>query len=240
MSWWQQIPFFSQHYACVTYAQRGFATSTNPSHIIETSVFTDDLATLIDHLGLEQVFLVGQSMGGWPCLQYALREQRRVRALVMASTAGALNFSLIDHPEIKNLPLWEARSAEIGTALAQRGILKSTGPRLEEENPGLAYLYRLLFDQTPAVYREAVRKRIREQRVLVPEAVTQLDIPALFVTGGEDLLFPPGAAIAVASIMPSATYHCVPDAGHSLYFERGPVFNAILGKFLLKVRQNNQ
>lgn len=234
LSWWQQIPFFAQHYTCVTYSQRGFDSSKNLSNTIETSVFTDDLAALIDHLGMEQVFLVGQSMGGWSCLHYAMRDKRRVRALVMASTTGALNFSLIDHPEIRNLPLWEARSNEIGKQLAQRGILKSIGARFADENPGLSYLYRQIYDQTPAEYREAVRKKIREQRILLPESVSQLDIPVFFVTGGEDLLFPPGAAVAAASIMSSAKHHCVPDAGHSLYFERAPVFNTLLEEFLLK------
>jgi 3-oxoadipate enol-lactonase len=150
----------------------------------------------------------------------------------MASTTGALNFSLIDHPEIKNLHLWDARSNEIGKQLAQRGILRSIGARLAAENPSLSYLYRQIYEQTPAEYREAVRRRVREQRVLSPAAVSQLDVPVLFLTGGEDLIFPPGAAAAAASIMPSARYCCVPEAGHSLYFERAHVFNTLVDEFL--------
>ena len=41
--------------------------------------FVDDLAALLDHLGLAEVRLVAQSMGGWTCLGYALREPERVR-----------------------------------------------------------------------------------------------------------------------------------------------------------------
>jgi len=231
LSWWQQIPFFSARYTCVAYSQRGFTPSKNLSNTIDTSVFADDLAALIDHLGMEQVSLVAQSMGGWSCLHYAMREKQKVRALVMASTTGALNFSLIDHPEIKNLHLWDARSDEIGRQLAQRGILKSVGARLAAENPPLAYLYTQIYEQTPAEYREAVRKKVREQRILSPEAVSQLNLPVLFVTGGEDLIFPPGAAAAAASIMPSAKYRCVPDAGHSLYFERAHLFNTMVEEF---------
>ena len=232
VSWWQQIPFFSHHYTCITYSQRGFPPSKTLSNTIETSVFADDLSALIDHLELKDVRLVAQSMGGWTCLHYAMRERHRVRALVMASTTGALNFALIDHPEIRNLSMWDARSAEVSKELAQRGILKSVGARLADENPALYYLYRQIYEQTPAEYREAVRKKIREQRVLSPEAVSQLDIPVLFVTGAEDVVFPPGAAAAAASLMSSATYRCVPDAGHSVYFERAPTFNALVEEFL--------
>jgi len=102
---------------------------------------------------------------------------------------------------------------------------------MADESPALHFLYRQIYDQTPREYREAVRKKIKEERVLAPEAISQLDIPALFVTGEEDLLFPPGAAAAAASIMPSAKYHCIPDTGHSVYFERARIFNSLVGEF---------
>ena len=232
LSWWQQVPFFCGRYTCVTYSQRGFASSENRSNEIGTSVFADDLAALVDYLGMEDVCLVAQSMGGWACLNYALRQESRARALVMASTTGAINFQLIDHPEIKTLSEWSACSKDIGDALDKRGILRSTGARLAEENPSLYYLYSQIFDQTPAHYREAVRKKIREQRVVPPESLARLTIPTLFITGVEDVIFPPAAARAVASVLPSSRFTCVPDAGHSVYFERAQVFNAILEEFL--------
>ena len=232
LSWWQQMPFFSRHYTCVTYSQRGFGSSTNPMNTIETSVFADDLAALIDHLGLEDIRLVAQSMGGWTCLEYALRHGSKALALAMASTTGAIDFHLVDHPDIKTLPAWMARSEEVGDAMDKRGILRSAGARIVEENPGLYYLYTQIFDQTPAHYREAVRTRIREQRIVSPESLSGLTIPTLFIAGAEDIIFPPAAASAVASVVPSSEFICVPDAGHSVYFERAQAFNTILEEFL--------
>ena len=232
LSWWQQIPFFSQRYSCVTFSQRGFGSSTTSMNTIETSVFADDLAALIDHLGMNDVRLVAQSMGGWTCLEYALRQRSNVRALVMASTTGAIDFQWIDHPDIKTLPAWTARSKDVGDALDQGGVLRSTGARMVEENPALYYLYCQIFDQTPARYREAVRKRIREQRIVSPESLSALTMPVFFITGAEDVIFPPAAASAVASLLPSSRVSCVPETGHSVYFERAQVFNSILDEFL--------
>jgi len=232
LSWWQQVPFFSRRYTCVTYSQRGFASSPTYSNKIETSVFSDDLAALIDHLEMKDVCLVAQSMGGWTCLEYAMRENNKARSLVMASTTGAINYHLIDHPGIKTLSEWTARSKDISDALDQRGILRSTGARMVEENPGLYYLYCQIFDQTPAHYREAVRRRIKEQRIVPPASLSALTIPTLFITGAEDVIFPSAAASAVASVMPSSRFACVPDAGHSVYFERAHVFNTMIEKFL--------
>ena len=49
-----------------------------------------DLAALLEHLGLAEVTLVGQSMGGLTCLGYALAHPDRVRGLVMANTFAGM------------------------------------------------------------------------------------------------------------------------------------------------------
>src|SRR3990172_9142703 len=94
ITWWQQVPAFSDRYTCVVFAHRGFAPSTEEPGGPGAAAFADDLEALIDHLGLADVRLVAQSMGGWTCLAYALRHPERVRALVMCDTTGTLN-----HPD---------------------------------------------------------------------------------------------------------------------------------------------
>jgi 3-oxoadipate enol-lactonase len=96
MSWWQQVPHFRARYRCVTFAHRGFAPSTDRQDGPGREAFVDDLAALVDHLGLDEVRLVAQSMGGWSCLGYALRRPDRVRALVMASTTGGVGALISD------------------------------------------------------------------------------------------------------------------------------------------------
>src|SRR6185369_497789 len=71
MSWWQQVAHFAPHYSCVTFA--------------------GDLSALIEDLGFRDVFLVGQSMGGWTVLEYAFAYPNRVRALVLSSTSGTID-----------------------------------------------------------------------------------------------------------------------------------------------------
>ncbi|MFN8558019.1 MAG: hypothetical protein U0531_12000 [Dehalococcoidia bacterium] len=45
----------------------GFGRSLDPRPVEERPRFDEDLAALIDHLGLTDVRLVAQSMGGWTC-----------------------------------------------------------------------------------------------------------------------------------------------------------------------------
>src|SRR4029450_11404371 len=95
LSWWQQVPSFRDRYTCVTFAHRGFSPSESGPDTTGPFGFVDDLAALVDPLRLPDVRLVAQSMGGWTCLGYALREPWRVRALVMACTVGT-----VTHPDI--------------------------------------------------------------------------------------------------------------------------------------------
>ena len=90
LSWWQQVPHFRDRYTCVVFDHRGFGLSTESPEKPGPDAYVDDLAALVDHLGLPDVRLVAQSMGGWTCLGYALRHPERVKALVMAATTGTL------------------------------------------------------------------------------------------------------------------------------------------------------
>ncbi|MEK6243893.1 MAG: alpha/beta fold hydrolase [Pseudomonadota bacterium] len=77
LSWWQQVAHFAPRYTCVAFAHRGFTPSSPVPGATAPDAYAHDLAALIDELGLKEVRLVAQSMGGWTCLEYALRIPRR-------------------------------------------------------------------------------------------------------------------------------------------------------------------
>jgi pimeloyl-ACP methyl ester carboxylesterase len=168
-------------------------------------------------------------MGGWTCLDYALREPKRVRSLVMASTSGVVDFSELKNPEVDE---WLRRAAGELANLQARGIHPAGGERMAREQPALAQLYGQISELAPASFREEVRKRIRELRTKSPKLLAQLPMPVLFVTGDEDWVFPPAAGPALAPLAPKGSAVRVPAAGHSVYFERAAKFNEIIGRVL--------
>jgi pimeloyl-ACP methyl ester carboxylesterase len=54
----------------------------------------------------------------------------------------------------------------------------------------------------------------------------------LFISGNEDVVFPPPAAVALAAVVPGAKSERVPNSGHSVYFERPGTFNRLVAAFL--------
>ena len=57
----------------------------------------DDVAALIEHLGLERADLMGYSLGGVVALRTAIQHPERVRRLVLVSVAFGRDGS---HPEV--------------------------------------------------------------------------------------------------------------------------------------------
>jgi pimeloyl-ACP methyl ester carboxylesterase len=232
LSWWQQMAHFAPRYTCVTFAHRGFMPSTPVPGTTAPDAYADDLAALVDALGLRDVRLVAQSMGGWTCLEYALRHPANVRALVMASTSGTVDFRQLDGEAAAGVGAWLERVPAVLADLDARGILAAHGERMAREQPAAAMLYRHISQLSPADFRAAVRARIFQMRTRPPAELARLQVPVLFLTGAEDCVFPAAAGPGLAAQAPKGRAVNVERAGHSVYFERPGQFNRIVGEFL--------
>jgi len=71
LSWWQQVPYFMRWFDCITVDQRSFGMSPDPDGSF-CDAHPSDLGALLDHLKIDKAVLVGQSMGGWTIVGYAL------------------------------------------------------------------------------------------------------------------------------------------------------------------------
>ena len=231
LSWWQQVPYFSRRYSCVTFAHRGFSPSRVTSGTVDPALFEADLLALVDHLKLEEVRLVAQSMGGWTCLNFALHHPKRVRALVMAATGGTVDLSTLDEVERKGVENWVAAHNGIQAELGKRNIHPAAGERMAREQPALEFLYREIDRLSSGLDKEAFRAKLVAARTLPAAELKRLTVPVLFISGKEDVVFPPPAAAALASLVPGAKLESVPEAGHSVYFQRPEIFNRVVSNF---------
>ena len=220
LSWWQQVPRFRDRYSCTVFAHRGFYPSEGE---VRPELHGRDLAALLDHLELESAVLVGQSMGGWTCTTLALEQPSRVRALVLCDTVGVLRFPA----ELEARASWPD-----GAALFARGIHPAAGERMLREQPELHHLYRGIDGLALGVDKERLRAALRDLRSVPAERLAGHPYPILWVWGDEDASIPVGMAEAARVTFPRARVEIVPRTGHSVYFERPAIFNALLEEFL--------
>lgn len=240
LSWWQQVPHFSRRHTCVTFAHRGFPPSTLAASAPVAAGFTDDLEALLDHLKLDRVSLVCQSMGGWSGLELALRQPTRVQAMVMACTSGTVDYRRLPGLDAHWLQAWTERAQRAAVELPQQGASLPAGERMASEQPALHQLYAGLSGLTPAALREQVRREITALRNRPPEILGGLAMPVLYLEGEEDLVFPPLAGPALAALTPQGSAASIPATGHSAYFERAQRFNEIVEQFLASTQNQNR
>ena len=232
LSWWQQVPHFRDRFTCVTFSHRGFSPSSAPAGGPDPQAYGDDLAALVDHLAASDVRIVAQSMGGWGALDYALANPARVRALVLASTGGSMAWPAFSFAEPDRVSRWRRESESASAGLFARGVHPAGGERMAREQPALNYLYRAIDALSAGLDKTVLRGRLMAALRHPVDRLRTLDIPTLWLTGAEDLVFPPFVADALAPLMPNARVACVPAAGHSVYFERATEFNKIVEEFL--------
>jgi len=79
------LPSFTDHHQVVLVDLQGHGRTADIDRPIDVRLMADDVAALIEHLGLDDVDLVGYSLGGGVALQTAIRHPERVRRLVAAS-----------------------------------------------------------------------------------------------------------------------------------------------------------
>jgi pimeloyl-ACP methyl ester carboxylesterase len=231
-SWWQQVPYFAQHYTCLTFSHRGFAPSRDDvTGHPRPHRFAQDLTALLDHLNIERVAIVAQSMGGWTAMEFALSAPDRVTSLVLSGTTGTLR-----HPKIASL---DATRADPGThALRARGVHPAAGDRMAREQPELHQLFIDIDRSSGGWNRDAVRDALDAMRVRDPHELQVVCCPVLALVGAEDVVCPPANVEILVTGPLRASLSTVPRAGHSVYFERAATFNEIVLNFLQETDTN--
>ena len=104
-------------YRVVAYDRRGFGRSDKPSTGYSYDALADDLQHVMDQCGLQDVTLVGFSMGGGEVARYIARcGESRLRSVVFAAAVPPYLMKTADNPEG---PLTPEKAQQMKSALEQ-------------------------------------------------------------------------------------------------------------------------
>ena len=225
--WAGQLSGLPTHARCIAPDLRGFGGSsvTGPYSVEQ---YADDLAALLDALGIDRAVVCGLSMGGYVALALLRRHRTRIRALVLTSTRAAA-----DTPEAreKRARLIEFVKANGVDALAGRQLRAMVGETTFASRAELRESLRRLMASAPLEGviggLEAMAAR-PDSTALLPS----IDVPALVVGGAEDGFTRPDELGALAQAIPHARLELIAGAGHVCPYERPASFNHLLTEFL--------
>jgi len=187
----------------------------------------DDLAGLLDALGIGRAVVVGLSMGGYIAFAFWRRHAARVQALVLADTRAEG-----DSPQAqanRDASAAKVRLAGVG-AIAGDMLPRLLAPA-SLAHPRLAERMRAMMARQPAETVIAALAGLRDRADSRPTLPT-ISAPTLVLVGEQDVLTPPADATAMAAAIPGARLVVVPDAGHMSPLENPRAVNTALRSFL--------
>ncbi len=193
---------------------RGFGRSPLGADEPGVDVMADDVAALLDRLGLDRVVLAGISMGGSVAMAFARRHGDRLLGLALCDTKAAAD---AEPGRAKRLQTAEralaAGAGEVGRMLREETLPGLLGDTTKRSRPAVVTRVESIADDASP---EAVAWA---QRALAarPDSMASLravDVPALVVVGAEDPTVTVADADAMAAALPRGRVVVVPAAGH--------------------------
>jgi pimeloyl-ACP methyl ester carboxylesterase len=198
----------------------GFGASDTPDWLDTIADLANFYLDVLDQLDLNDVDLVGFSLGGWVAAELAVRNTRRLASLTLVAAAGI---------HVKGI-------AQVDSFLLndeQRIQAMFHDPARAE--PMLAQLKQPEFEDIDLKNRTTTAKLIWQPRGYDPQLAKwlhRIDVPTLLVWGANDRLFPKEYAFAYQRLIPQSTIEIIADCGHLPQVEQRPAFVAALEGFL--------
>ena len=78
--WEEVVPLLEKHFRCIVPDLLGHGRSEAPQGAYTIEQLADGVLSILDTLSVEQVILLGHSMGGYTALSFAERYPQRLRA----------------------------------------------------------------------------------------------------------------------------------------------------------------
>jgi pimeloyl-ACP methyl ester carboxylesterase len=233
-------------YRVIAIDQLGFGKSEKPATFpYTTESFAENVVELLDLLKLEQVILVGHSLGGQTALSTAIRFPQRVSSLVLVSPAGFETFSGREQKWFKNVYsrslVKDADEEAIWGAIRYQNFQhwKPEYEWLVEERVRLAKSPQ--FDAYAYAQVRAVEGLAKND--FVRESLGKVRAPTVIVYGTADRLIPNAFLHGGLTKWTMESGHsqiagselvALPGCGHTVQLDCSAEFNAALFAFLGK------
>ena len=225
--WAPQLSALPTRARCLAPDLRGFGDSSVAAPY-SIDQYADDLAALLELLGVESAVVCGLSMGGYVALAMLRRHRSLVRGLILASTRAAADTVEMREKRLRLIAFVQEHGVD---ALASRQLKAMVGATTFDTRPDVLEALRQLMSSAPGAGviggLEAMASRM--------DATSQLagiDMPCLVISGSEDTFTPPEEMRAMADAIPRSRLEVIQGAGHVCNYERPAAFNHVVSEFL--------
>jgi pimeloyl-ACP methyl ester carboxylesterase len=227
-SWASHLPAFTEHFEVFTPDSRGHGRTDNPTGELGYRVMADDLASLIDALGLQRPLVLGYSDGGQIALELGLCYPGLARALVLGGTQFRFSEAYL-----------EAVRSLLGITEGE----ELDPEKLEREQPDwVAYLREAHGHVYGPEYWKSYVKQIAALWLkplrYTPEDIAAVTDPVLLLAGDRDGVCTE-ESIELFSVLPNAELAVAPASDHGFIEAKAGLFDALALDFLMRHRNDS-
>jgi len=221
------LPFMealSQTFDVIVPEHPGFGQSETPAWLDNIHDLAYFYLDFVEHLGLQQVHLVGTSMGGWIAAELAVRNQHSLRSLTLVASAGIH----VQGMQPGDIFLWPEQEL-IHNLFADRkladAMLSEKSSQDEQDIQLKNKLTTAKLAWQPRLYDPHLTKWLH-----------RITVPTLIMWGAEDKLIPVEYGPAFRGLIPNARLEVFQDCGHLPHIEKMSDFVSALRRFLQGVQ----
>lgn len=156
------------------------------------AAYAQDLNALLDYLGLEQVWLLGHSLGGSIALWAAFLWPERIKGVICINAGGGIyipkefdKFRSAGQQMVKYRPLWLASLPLLPLAFSRLMVHRPLGSRWGKQR-----LKDFVQADRNAAQGTLLESTTLEQVHLLPQLMARLRQPVHFITASEDRIMP--------------------------------------------------
>jgi 3-oxoadipate enol-lactonase len=192
---------------------------------ISVESHADDLAAVLDELGVATAAVAGHSLGTLVVRALAARHPGRVSALALLGAVRAPTDAVRQAQRDRAALLREKGTAPVAPAVVANALSAAT----RRDRPEVAAFVReLVMRQDP----EGYARNCEALATATDPGPIAPALPLLLITGDEDKVGPPDASRELAATHGTATVEILPGVGHWTALEAAAATTANLLKFL--------
>ncbi|GAB3202692.1 pimeloyl-ACP methyl ester carboxylesterase [Pontibacter aydingkolensis] len=217
-NWHGVVDHFSKNYRVVIPLMPIYEMSLHKAGVPGLVSFVEDF---VKHMGLKDMTLLGNSLGGHVALVYTLKNGDKVKRLVLTGSSGLFEDSMGgSFPKRGNYEYVKERVAY--TFYSPETATKELVDEVFDITNSNAKCLRII-----AIAKSAQRHNMSKD-------ITNIKVPSLLIWGLNDTITPPMVAHEFNRLIPNSELYFIDKCGHAPMMEHPEKFNSILDKFLAK------
>jgi pimeloyl-ACP methyl ester carboxylesterase len=217
------LPFFkslSENYDVILPEHPGFGRSDTPEWLDNVGDEANFYFEFIKKLGLKDIHLIGNSLGGWIAADMAVRNSTPFRSLTLITAAG-IHVPNVPKGDIFLWPPEQLMRNLFHNQTIPEMLLKQPVDEEERKRQMKNSLTLAKLTWQPRLYDPNLRKWLH-----------RIDVPTLIVWGDDDKLIPPAYGPAWRDLIPGSKLEVLKDCGHVPQIEKADETIALIFKHI--------